>query len=65
MDDSEELFSIEGVVPSIAEYNVKGCRFAGRCPYADDACRADNVGIRDTGGGHLVRCIHAEAGQEA
>jgi oligopeptide/dipeptide ABC transporter ATP-binding protein len=33
-----------------------GCRFAGRCPWAADDCRAP-VELRDARGGHIVRCV--------
>lgn len=38
------------------------CRFAPRCPYATDACRAGEPKVTDLGNGHLVRCILAEKG---
>ncbi|MFO1330171.1 MAG: oligopeptide/dipeptide ABC transporter ATP-binding protein [Rubrivivax sp.] len=33
-----------------------GCRFAGRCPHAQDACRTSEPELRDRGGGHWVAC---------
>ncbi len=33
-----------------------GCRFAGRCPYAEDRCRAEEPELRTIGGEHLVAC---------
>ena len=33
-----------------------GCRFAGRCPFAEDACKASDPPLRDVGAGHLVAC---------
>ncbi|MEK3855812.1 ABC transporter ATP-binding protein [Cytobacillus sp. FSL H8-0458] len=38
-EDQEELITIDGSVPS--PYNMPaGCRFASRCPYAEDICAA-------------------------
>ncbi len=58
----ERLGTIPGMVPSLVG-RMQGCHFAGRCPYAIDACRGSDVpleGVRD-GDPHLVRCIrHAE-----
>ena len=36
-----------------------GCRFAPRCPFAGDACRAPQA-LRDVGGGHLVSCCRED-----
>jgi len=36
-----------------------GCAFHGRCPHADDRCRAEVPLLRDVGG-HRVACHHAE-----
>lgn len=37
-DRSQPLHMIEGTVPSLNDV-PQGCRFATRCPYADDLCR--------------------------
>jgi len=54
----ERLGTIAGMVPSLVG-RMQGCRFAGRCPYAIDACRRSDVTLEAIGGGepHLVRCI--------
>ena len=39
------------------------CRFAPRCPYADEHCRSAVPPLRDVGGGHLVAC-HKVCGQD-
>ena len=39
---------------------AEGCRFAPRCPFAKDACRAPQA-LRDIGGGHLVCCCKEES----
>ena len=33
-----------------------GCRFAPRCPMAQEECFRDNQGLKDIGGGHMVAC---------
>ena len=54
-DDREELFTIEGVVPSLDEFG-DGCRFANRCPYVSEACGADRVALTEMEGTHVARC---------
>lgn len=51
-----ELYTIRGTVPSMAQMSA-GCRFCDRCPYATEQCRRERPGLRDVGGGHLVRCF--------
>ncbi len=34
------------------------CRFAPRCPYAQDRCRREAPGVSELGGGHSVRCFY-------
>jgi peptide/nickel transport system ATP-binding protein len=59
-DRSQPLHVIQGVVPSLV--NVpKGCRFATRCPHADEKCREqmpELVTYQDT---RKVRCWHFES----
>lgn len=51
-----ELSSIPGSVPQAYD-EITHCRFADRCPKADDTCGAQ--ALRDIGGGHWVRCHRA------
>ncbi len=56
-DPGRALPVIEGQVPSPGDWPV-GCRFAPRCPWADEACRAAAIPLdawRD--GAHRARCI--------
>ena len=46
---------LQGQVPSPVD-PPPGCRFAGRCPYATDRCRAEKPELCDMGGGHRVAC---------
>jgi len=57
----ERLGTIPGMVPSLIG-RMQGCAFAGRCPYAIDACRRSEIPLQAAGAGsHLVRCIrHGE-----
>ena len=48
--------TIEGTVPRILEKKQE-CRFANRCPYADDACRCTSPEGRFVSEGHMVRCL--------
>lgn len=58
-DRLEDLHVIKGVVPALD--NVpKGCRFAPRCPYADDLCREKMPGLELYGESQKARCWHAE-----
>jgi oligopeptide/dipeptide ABC transporter ATP-binding protein len=53
------LATIEGQVPSPGRF-PPGCRFAGRCPLADDHCAAEPPPLRDMGDGQFAACWHAE-----
>ena len=39
-------------------YYYGGCRFAGRCPYADAECR-ESVRVEEVEKGHKVMCLKA------
>jgi peptide/nickel transport system ATP-binding protein len=45
---------LEGDPPSPIDV-PKGCRFAGRCPFAEDRCRSEEPKLREFGG-HRVAC---------
>ena len=53
--DKEELDSIPGIVPKLTP-PVVGCRFASRCAYATDRCRAEEPPIFPVEEGHGARC---------
>ena len=53
--DKEELDSIPGIVPKLTP-PVVGCRFASRCAYANDRCRAQEPPIFPVEEGHGARC---------
>ncbi|MBB6693693.1 ABC transporter ATP-binding protein [Cohnella xylanilytica] len=52
-----KLESIPGVVPSLHAV-PRGCRFAGRCEYADSKCLEEMPSLTAAGEGHQVRCWH-------
>lgn len=58
-DRSKELHVIEGTVPALN--NVpKGCRFATRCPFADELCIKKAPELKEFKNGQKARCWHAE-----
>jgi peptide/nickel transport system ATP-binding protein len=49
------LPAIEGMVPAATEA-IAGCRFAPRCPFADDHCRRVTPPMVELGAAHRSRC---------
>ena len=49
------LRAIPGRPPDLAT-TMAGCRFAPRCPYVQDRCRAEEPPLRAAGQGHTFRC---------
>ncbi|MBM3572526.1 MAG: ABC transporter ATP-binding protein, partial [Alphaproteobacteria bacterium] len=56
--EQKRLAAIEGVVPSPLDF-PRGCRFHPRCPFAEDACAADEPSLTPVGAGHEVACRRA------
>ena len=54
----ERLSTISGSVPSLAGAFI-GCRFATRCPFADERCHSRAPAFTDLGAGHASRCWKA------
>ena len=53
------LATIPGSVPSPDRFPV-GCRFATRCPFADERCRREIPPLAEIGAnGHLAACFKA------
>ena len=52
--DTEDLYTIEGSVPSLTEM-PSGCRFCNRCPYATEKCHAAQPPMQEENG-HQVAC---------
>jgi len=57
-EDRERLLAIQGSVPPPFAL-PPGCRFAPRCPFAIEACRAAIPELRLIGEGHEAACIRA------
>ena len=53
-----DTFWLEGEPPS-PDNLPPGCRFAPRCPRADDLCRSDDPSSRALADGRLIACHHA------
>jgi oligopeptide/dipeptide ABC transporter ATP-binding protein len=64
IDSDTTLTPIQGAVPSLL-HPPPGCRYAGRCELAMDACRQGRVAQTPIIPGHTVACVaveHAHAG---
>jgi peptide/nickel transport system ATP-binding protein len=55
---TSRLATIEGVVPNMTN-PPRGCRFAARCPLAEDACTAAPPPLASLNADHWSRCIRA------
>ncbi len=53
----ERLYSIPGAPPDLV-HPPKGCRFAARCRYATDRCRAEEPELLGETPGHLYACFY-------
>lgn len=53
---NDELYVIQGMVPSIKKMKHEGCRFADRIPWMETECHESNPQMHDLGEGHQVRC---------
>jgi len=51
----KRLYNIPGQPPDLT-VPPPGCKFAARCRYARDSCRAEEPGMTDVNGLHLFRC---------
>ena len=54
-EDVERLYSIAGQPPALWDLPA-GCRFAARCPYADDRCRREYPPSFTVAEGHTADC---------
>lgn len=55
-EDNEDLYAIEGMVPSIKNLDRKGCRFAPRVPWLKEEDHEENPSLHEVEEGHFVRC---------
>src|ERR687891_639381 len=58
-EDVQRLYSIGGQPPALWDLPA-GCRFAARCPHADDRCRQDYPALFTVGDGHTADCWRLE-----
>ena len=59
LDSTEKrLKPIRGMMPD-PSVEIQGCKFADRCEYATDECRARHPDIYTTEDGHQIRCVRA------
>ncbi|HUZ23224.1 MAG TPA: dipeptide/oligopeptide/nickel ABC transporter permease/ATP-binding protein [Streptosporangiaceae bacterium] len=56
------LQAIPGSVPTPGMWPA-GCRFAPRCPEAEDRCREGPVAVRVAAPGHISRCLHVTSAE--
>jgi oligopeptide/dipeptide ABC transporter ATP-binding protein len=58
------LRAIPGRPPDLAA-SIQGCRFAPRCPYAQERCRVEEPPLRAAGQGHMFRCWYPVGSADA
>lgn len=58
-DKDLKLKTIVGQTPAPSDV-PNGCEFAGRCPYAIDRCKNEQVSMRLLDDGHDVRCLRID-----
>jgi peptide/nickel transport system ATP-binding protein len=57
LDSQATLAVIPGAPPRLTG-RLTGCRFAPRCRFAQDDCRAQDPDLREAAPGHLHACLH-------
>ena len=55
-DASDELYVIQGMVPSLKTLDRQGCRFADRIPWVKEEDHEHNPTLHEVEEGHHVRC---------
>ncbi len=58
-----ELISIPGTPPDLLDPPA-GCRFAERCPFATDRCRAEDPALASVGTGRFAACHYPDRVEE-
>ena len=54
--DDEDLYVIQGMVPSLKNLPRQGCRFKARIPWISEEEHEENPTMHEVSPGHLVRC---------
>ena len=62
-EKTDRLKANPGLMPDPADL-PNGCKFAPRCPYSTEECRADIPPYRQVEPGHFVRCNRCKAQEE-
>ena len=57
--DTQSLISIPGTPPTLIEPE-EGCKFATRCPFAEERCFDESPPAVEYEGGHTVKCFFAD-----
>jgi peptide/nickel transport system ATP-binding protein len=57
VETADRLYSIPGIPPDLSR-PLTGCRFAERCEFAEDDCRAIEPALRLLGDAHAAACLH-------
>ena len=53
--DEGRLETIKGTVPDLS-MDIKGCKFADRCPSCTEKCRQERPEMKEISKGHFVAC---------
>lgn len=59
--DEGRLETIKGTVPDLS-MDIKGCKFADRCPSCTEKCRQERPEMKEISKGHFVACHCCEGG---
>lgn len=54
--DDDDLYVIDGMVPSLKQMPKSGCRFSSRISWVDETAHEDNPTMHEIEPGHNVRC---------
>ena len=57
-NEGRDLAGFEGELPDLSE-ELKGCPFAGRCPFVQEVCRSERPALVRRGGAQAVACHFA------
>lgn len=58
IEKTRQRIVLQGQVPSPIDPPA-GCRFAGRCPFAKEECKASSPALKEVAPGHFVSCHFA------
>lgn len=62
LEPDPDIHSLDRIIPDtgVQTYSGKGCKFAGRCPYASPRCKEEAPDFYETDPGHWVACFQFE-----